>query len=66
MAAIEALRDGGTVHDWFVRLVAVLEDPDGEGHLATVYHRTGGPRPAAAAEAGQAITGIARIIALGR
>ncbi|MER6073309.1 hypothetical protein ABT187_31595 [Streptomyces sp. NPDC001817] len=45
------------MHDWFVCLVAVLEEPDGEGHLATVHHRTGGPRPAtaAAAEAGQAL-----------
>ena len=56
VAAIEAFWDGDTVHDWFVVLVAVLEDPDGERHLATVYHRANGPRPAiAAAEAGQAL-----------
>ncbi|MGW7529608.1 hypothetical protein [Streptomyces sp. NPDC054783] len=56
MAAIEAVWDGDTVHDWFVCLAAVLEDPDGEGHLATVYQHTDGPRPAtAAAEAGQAL-----------
>ncbi|MEU6774962.1 hypothetical protein [Streptomyces sp. NPDC046759] len=56
VAAIEALWERDTVHDWFVVLVAVLEDPDGEGHLATVHHRAGGPRPApAAAEAGRAV-----------
>ncbi|WP_043262249.1 hypothetical protein, partial [Streptomyces sp. e14] len=27
VAAIEALWDGDTVHDWFVVLVAVLDDP---------------------------------------
>lgn len=53
VAAVEALWDGDTVHDWFVLLVAVLDAPDGEGHLATVYHRPDGaplavpqPRPA--------------------
>ncbi|MEU4874536.1 hypothetical protein [Streptomyces sp. NPDC021608] len=56
VAAVEALWDGDTVHDWFVLLVVVLDDPDGEGHLATVYHRPGGPPPAlAAAEAGRAL-----------
>jgi len=37
VAAIEALWDGDTVHNWFVLLVAVLDEPAGEGHLATVY-----------------------------
>ncbi|KOX01805.1 MULTISPECIES: hypothetical protein [unclassified Streptomyces] len=56
VAAIEALWDGDTVHDWFVVLVAVLEGPDGEGHLATVHHRPEGSLPrAAAAEAGRAL-----------
>ncbi|MYX40368.1 hypothetical protein GTW59_04590 [Streptomyces sp. SID89] len=56
VAAIEALWDGDTVHDWFVVLVAVLDDPAGEGQLATVYHRRGAPAPAAAAaEAGRAL-----------
>jgi hypothetical protein len=56
VVAIEAVWDGDTVHDWFVCLVAVLEDPDGEGHLATVHRRTDGPRPATAAtEAGKAL-----------
>ncbi|MFI1765394.1 hypothetical protein ACH41H_25515 [Streptomyces sp. NPDC020800] len=56
VAAVEAIWDGDTVHDWFVLLVAVLDDPPGEGHLATVYQRRGGPRPAtAAAEAGRAL-----------
>ncbi|WP_406351035.1 hypothetical protein OHB56_00710 [Streptomyces sp. NBC_01635] len=56
VAAVEALWDGDTVHDWFVLLVAVLDAPDGEGHLATVYHRPDGAPPGgAAAKAGQAL-----------
>ncbi|WP_031079832.1 hypothetical protein [Streptomyces sp. NRRL S-118] len=56
VAAVEALWDGDTVHDWFVLLVAVLDTPDGEGHLATVYHRPDGAPPGvAAAEAGRAL-----------
>ncbi|MFI6355247.1 hypothetical protein ACIBJF_21890 [Streptomyces sp. NPDC050743] len=56
VAAIEAVWDGDTVHDLFVRPVAVLEEPDGEGHPATVHQRTDGPPPAAAAtEAGQTL-----------
>ncbi|MGW7087207.1 hypothetical protein ACWGH2_27440 [Streptomyces sp. NPDC054871] len=47
VAAVEALWDGDTVHDWFVELVAVLDDPYGEGHLATIHHRPG-RSPAAA------------------
>ncbi|WP_436792091.1 hypothetical protein [Yinghuangia sp. YIM S10712] len=54
--AVEAFWDGDTVHDWFVLLVAVLNDPEGEDHLATVYHRPGSPPPGvAAAEAGRAL-----------
>ncbi|MET8030299.1 hypothetical protein [Streptomyces avermitilis] len=45
---VEALWDGDTFHDWFVLLVAVLDDPAGEGRLATVHHRVGGPRRAPA------------------
>ncbi|MQL61898.1 hypothetical protein F6Q10_04470 [Streptomyces vinaceus] len=56
VAAIEALWDGDTVHDWFVVLVAVLDDPAGEGRLATAYHRPGGSPPGtAAAKAGRAL-----------
>ncbi|MFD9904621.1 hypothetical protein [Streptomyces sp. NPDC059063] len=56
VVAVEALWDGDTVHDWFVELVAVLDGPAGEGHLATVHHRPGGPGPGtAAAEAGRAL-----------
>ncbi|MFI8192400.1 hypothetical protein ACIF8T_27060 [Streptomyces sp. NPDC085946] len=56
VAAVEALWDGDTVHGWFVELVAVLEDPVGEGRLATVRRRPGGPGPgAAAAGAGRAL-----------
>ncbi|MGW7256392.1 hypothetical protein [Streptomyces sp. NPDC054834] len=56
VAAVEALWDGDTVHDWFVLLVAVLENPSGEGHLATVYRRPGGPAPGSAADkAGRAL-----------
>ncbi|ALO98424.1 hypothetical protein SHL15_7416 [Streptomyces hygroscopicus subsp. limoneus] len=58
VAAIEALWDGDTVHDWFVLLIAVLEDPNGEGHLATVHHRRdASPPQTAAAEAGRALAG---------
>ncbi|WP_331749936.1 hypothetical protein OG529_36105 (plasmid) [Streptomyces longwoodensis] len=55
VAAVEALWDGDTVHDWFVLLVAVLDGPDGEGHLATVYQRRGYPAGTAAAKAGRAL-----------
>ncbi|MEU9576166.1 hypothetical protein [Streptomyces chilikensis] len=58
VAAVEALWDGDTVHDWFVVLIAVLDAPEEEGHLATVHHRPDGPPPgAAAAEAGRALAG---------
>jgi hypothetical protein len=56
VAAVEALWDGDTVHDWFVVLVAVLDAPEGEGHLATVYRRPGGAPPGdAAAKAGRTL-----------
>ncbi|MDQ0604077.1 hypothetical protein QF037_008422 [Streptomyces canus] len=56
VAAVEAVWDGDTVHDWFVELLAVLDDPAGEGHLATLHHRRGGAPPnAVAAEAGRAL-----------
>jgi hypothetical protein len=55
-AAVEALWDGDTVHDWFVLLIAVLDDPEGEGHLATVHRAPeGSPAGPAAAEAGRAL-----------
>ncbi|MFF7332214.1 hypothetical protein [Streptomyces sp. NPDC008150] len=56
VAAVEAVWDGDTVHDWFVTLIAVLDDPEGEGNLATVLRRNavGGPAAVAAA-AGQAL-----------
>ncbi|MEU8578846.1 hypothetical protein [Streptomyces asoensis] len=40
IVAIEAIWDGDTVHDWFVRLLAITADPAGEAHLATVYRST--------------------------
>lgn len=40
VAAIEAVWDGDTVHDWFVELLAVTADPEGEQRLATVYRHT--------------------------
>jgi hypothetical protein len=56
VAAVEALWDGDTVHGWFVLLVAVLDTSEGEGHLATVYHRPDSPPPGvAAAQAGRAL-----------
>ncbi|MFJ3234770.1 hypothetical protein [Streptomyces sp. NPDC086787] len=55
VVAVEAVWDGDTVHDWFVVLVAVLEEPAGEVCLATVYWRRGEPGPAVVAgEAGRA------------
>lgn len=58
VAAVEAFWDGDTVHDWFVLLVAVTDSPDGESHLATVYHRPDGtPSAAAAAKAGRELAG---------
>lgn len=62
VAAVEALWDGDTVHDWFVLLVAVLDQPAGEGHLATVPHRPGGPPPGtAAAQAGRALADCLKV-----
>jgi hypothetical protein len=62
VAAVEALWDGDTVHDWFVVLVAVLDAPEGEGHLATVHHRPDGPPPGvAAAGAGRALAGLLQV-----
>lgn len=56
VAAVEAVWDGDTVHDWFVLLVAVLDRPTGEGHLATVHRGPGGSSAGtAAAEAGRAL-----------
>ncbi|MFF4429949.1 hypothetical protein ACFYZ4_12370 [Streptomyces sp. NPDC001513] len=36
IVAIEAIWDGDTVHDWFVRLLAITADPVEEHALATV------------------------------
>ncbi|MFF9476623.1 hypothetical protein ACF1E9_28895 [Streptomyces roseolus] len=37
IAAIEAVWDGDTVHDWFVRLLAIAEDPLVEHPLALIH-----------------------------
>ncbi|MFI1508720.1 hypothetical protein [Streptomyces sp. NPDC020597] len=60
VVAVEALWDGDTVHDWFVVLVAVLDDDQrGEADLAFVHHRRGGPPPGeAAAAAGRALADL--------
>ncbi|MFG2294287.1 hypothetical protein [Streptomyces sp. NPDC048603] len=68
VVAIEAVWDGDTVHDWFVNLLAVTGDPDGEHALAVIHQGTAvrylgdgepapfGPVAAAAAErAGRAL-----------
>ncbi|MFG3013769.1 hypothetical protein ACGFZB_25670 [Streptomyces cinerochromogenes] len=56
VVAVEAFWNGDTVHDWFVLLVAVLDSPHGESHLATVYRRPeGSPAGVAAAKAGRAL-----------
>ncbi|MER5934509.1 hypothetical protein [Streptomyces sp. NPDC002054] len=58
IVAIEAVWDGDTVHDWFVLLIAVLDEPAGEKCLATVYNRPGPHTEAARArEAGRALAG---------
>ncbi|WP_433890904.1 hypothetical protein [Streptomyces sp. CA-111067] len=49
VAAIEAVWDGDTVHDWFVQLLAITADPAGEYPLATVY-RAAAERNLAGAE----------------
>jgi hypothetical protein len=38
--AIEAIRDGDTAHDWFVKLQAVTADPAHERALACIYWNT--------------------------
>ncbi|MFD7452658.1 hypothetical protein [Kitasatospora sp. NPDC059827] len=40
VVVVEAVWDGDTVHDWFVRLLAVTADPAEDVHLATVYWST--------------------------
>ncbi|MER6361500.1 hypothetical protein [Kitasatospora sp. NPDC001527] len=40
VVAIEAIWDGDTVRDWFVRLLAITADPVGEARLATVHWST--------------------------
>ncbi|MGW7069119.1 hypothetical protein ACWGII_09735 [Streptomyces sp. NPDC054855] len=55
VVAVEALWDGDTVHDWFVELVAVLDEPQGEGHVAVIHHLPGRSPATAATEAGRAL-----------
>ncbi|MEV0523188.1 hypothetical protein AB0I66_07160 [Streptomyces sp. NPDC050439] len=55
VVAVEALWDGDTVHDWFVDLFAVLDEPQGEGRLAVIYHLPDRSPADAATEAGQAL-----------
>ncbi len=55
VAAIEAVWDGDTVHNWFVNLLAVTDDPDEERPLATVYGRRDRDPAEAAAEAGRTL-----------
>ncbi|MFG2722442.1 hypothetical protein ACGFW5_29740 [Streptomyces sp. NPDC048416] len=72
--AIEAVWDGDTVHDWFVRLLAVTADPAGEAHMATVYWSTakrylgedaeGGPRHPVAVAAERAGRALAEHLAV--
>ncbi|MFF2548078.1 hypothetical protein ACFVUY_36720 [Kitasatospora sp. NPDC058063] len=40
VVAIEAVRDGDTVHDWFTVLLAITEDPAQEHPLATIHSTT--------------------------
>ncbi|MFD7911194.1 hypothetical protein ACFV30_10735 [Streptomyces sp. NPDC059752] len=69
VVAIEAIWDGDTVHDWFVNLLAITDEPAGQKCLATIYWGaaeraldgadTGGLHPSAAAatRAGTALAG---------
>ncbi|WUH93017.1 hypothetical protein OG900_24810 [Streptomyces sp. NBC_00433] len=41
IVAIEAVWDGDTVHDWFVDLLAITDDPVGEQSLARIYRGAG-------------------------
>ncbi|MEV5439009.1 hypothetical protein AB0K80_23785 [Streptomyces sp. NPDC052682] len=57
-----ARRDADVLRDRrFVVLVAVLDDPAGEGHLATVRHRHGAAPPGTVAEAGRALADHLRV-----
>ncbi|MFJ8039509.1 hypothetical protein ACIRBX_03215 [Kitasatospora sp. NPDC096147] len=40
VVAVEAVWDGDTVHDWFVILRAVIDGPESERSLASVYQST--------------------------
>ncbi|MER6199663.1 hypothetical protein ABT234_20125 [Streptomyces sp. NPDC001586] len=40
VVAVEAVWDGDTVHDWFVNLLAITDEPAGEKCLATIYWGT--------------------------
>jgi hypothetical protein len=67
VVAVEAVWDGDTTHDWFVDLLAVTVDPEGEHPLATIYREAAvkhlgdepigplHPSSAAADRAGQAL-----------
>ncbi|MFC9821896.1 hypothetical protein ACFWG6_18510 [Streptomyces erythrochromogenes] len=55
VAAIEAVWDGDTVHDWFVNLLAITDDPAEERHLATVHSRRDRDPAEAATGAGRTL-----------
>ncbi|MFC9295747.1 hypothetical protein ACFTWH_10480 [Streptomyces sp. NPDC057011] len=69
IVAIEAIWDGDTVHDWFVRLLAITAEPAEDHLLATIYASTGkrylgededgSPRHPAATAAERAGSGLA-------
>lgn len=50
--AIEAVRDGYTVHDWFTVMLAITEDPAQEHPLATIHSTTARRYPDGGEEAG--------------
>ncbi|MFJ6780827.1 hypothetical protein [Streptomyces yangpuensis] len=55
VAAVEAVWDGDTVHGWFVKLLAITDEPAGERHLADVYGRRDRDPAEAATGAGRAL-----------
>ncbi|MFJ8476055.1 hypothetical protein [Kitasatospora sp. NPDC094011] len=74
VVAIEAVWDGDTVHDWFVRLLAITADPAGEAPIATVHWSTAerylgededcAPRPSVAVAAERAGRALAAHLAV--
>ncbi|WEH17180.1 hypothetical protein [Streptomyces sp. VNUA24] len=66
VTSIEAVWDGDTVHDWFVELLALTTDPQGEHRLATLYRSTAERYLGATREGDGAFTGHPSAVAADR